>query len=77
MVRVTYEEVLQEIIAVLLVSPSLGGLENVLDVLEDSGTLGTESGSSGVGSAGSLEGVGVDHKLEKLGKLFLGSESQL
>jgi hypothetical protein len=63
---ITHKEVLDEIITVLLVSPCLGGLEDVLDILEDSGTLGTESGSSGVGSTGGLEGVGVNDELEHL-----------
>jgi hypothetical protein len=60
----TYKEVLDQVITVLLVSPSLGGREDVLDVLEDSGSLGTKSGSSGVGSTGSLQGVGVNDELE-------------
>jgi hypothetical protein len=55
---------LDQVITVLLVSPSLGGSEDVLDVLEDSGSLGTKSGSSGVGSTGSLQGVRVDDELE-------------
>jgi hypothetical protein len=42
-------------------------LEDVLDVLEDSGSLGTKSGSSGVGSTGCLEGVGLDYKLNEFG----------
>jgi hypothetical protein len=55
---------LDQIITVLLVSPSLGGREDVLDVLEDSGSLGTKSGSSGVGSTGSLQGIRVNDELE-------------
>ena len=64
MVGKTYKEVLDQVITVLLVSPSLGGSEDVLDVLEDSGSLGTKSGSSGVGSTGSLQGVRVNDELE-------------
>jgi hypothetical protein len=72
----THEEVLQEIITVLLVSPSLGSLEDVLYIVEDPGSFVTKSRSSGVGSAGRLEGVGIDHELEQLGKLGLRSGRQ-
>lgn len=65
--RCTYEEVLKQVIAVLLVTPLSGSLQDVLDVLEDPGSLGTESCSSGVGSTAALERVGVDDEFEHLG----------
>ena len=58
--RWTYKEVLDQVITVLLVTPRLGSSQDVLDVLENSGSLGTKSGSSGVGSTGCLESVGFN-----------------
>lgn len=73
----TYKEVLEQIVAVLLVTPLSCGLQDVLDVLEDSGALGTESCGSAVGSTVALERVGVDDEFEHLGQLSLGSEGMV
>jgi hypothetical protein len=69
----THKEVLQQIVAVLVISPGLQGSQDALAVLDDSLSLVAETRGARGGSASSLERVRVDDKLEHLGELGLGS----
>lgn len=69
-----HEEVLQQVVVVLLLSPVLDSLDDILGVLEDSLAVGANSSGSRASAATGLEGVRVKNDGEKLGDLVLRTE---
>ena len=62
--KVTHKEVLQQIIAILFLTPCLEGAQDILGRIGDALALGAETGSTGCNAAAGLERVGLGDEVE-------------
>ena len=67
----TYEEVLDQIITVLFVSPCTESTKDVLDIFKNPLALDTDPCGARLGSATGLEGIRVENGFEQFGELLL------
>lgn len=66
-----HKEVLQQVVAVLLLSPSLERSQDVFHVVENFLTFNAQSSRLRVDSATRLDGIRIEDELDHLRQLFL------